>query len=231
MGKEDYDRIIVETNEKMEKVIRWYQDNKEWIDKEEFRAPMESGCIVLKEEGLEVAFESKGDVVELAVYPQGVRIPAFTYDYDPNTYKHSNYRYPAHISAQKRKIMQMALIYDRTDRKESIKYHSLMKLSAYYKDVVAVDESQNKTRTKHEAKRLRKSPSQPLPLVRKTYVVTDFEKSSLRLSGKKRSYTKPDREVAVKGFFRTSKNGKKSWVKPFLRYKDKGERRPKEYKI
>lgn len=78
MRKEDYDRIIVETNEKMEKVIRWYQDNKEWIDKEEFRAPMESGCIVLKEEGLEVTFESKGDVVELAVYPQGVRIPAFT---------------------------------------------------------------------------------------------------------------------------------------------------------
>ena len=57
MRKEDYDRIIVETNEKMEKVIRWYQDNKEWIDKEEFRAPMESGCIVLKEEGLEVTFE------------------------------------------------------------------------------------------------------------------------------------------------------------------------------
>lgn len=61
--------------------------------------------------------------------------------------------------------------------------------------------------------------------------MTDFEKSSLRLSGKKRSYTKPDREVAVKGFFRTSKNGKKSWVKPFLRYKDKDERCPKEYKV
>lgn len=71
MRKEDYDRIIVETNEKMEKVIRWYQDNKEWIDTEEFRAPMESGAFVLKEEGLEVTFESKGDVVELAGVPAG----------------------------------------------------------------------------------------------------------------------------------------------------------------
>lgn len=231
MRKEDCDRIIVETNEKMGKVIQWYQDNQEWLDKEEFHAPMESGCIILKEEGLEVTFESKGDVVELAVYPQGVNIPAVTFDYDPNSKKYSNYRYPTHISPEKRRMMQMAMIYDRTDMKESIKYHSLMKFAAYYKEVVAVDESQSKTRTKHEAKKLRKSPDQPLPLVRKTYVVADFEKNSLRIPGEKRSYTKPDREVAVKGFFRTSKSGKRSWVKPFSRYKDKGNKKNRDYKI
>lgn len=55
--------------------------------------------------------------------------------------------------AQKRKaIMQMVLIYDRTDRKESIKHHSLMKLSGALQGC-GCDENKIKTRTKHEAKR------------------------------------------------------------------------------
>lgn len=94
-----------------------------------------------------------------------------------------------------------------------------------------VDESQSRTRTRHEAKKLRKSSDQPLPLVRKTYVVTDFENDSLRMLGEKRGYTKPDREVSVKGFFRTSKSGKRSWVRPFTRYKDKGNKKNRDYKI
>lgn len=231
MRKEDCDRIIVETNKKMGKVIQWYQDNQEWLDKEEFQAPMESGCIVLKEEELEVTFESKGDIVELAVYPRGVSIPALTWDYNPVAKKYSNYRYAPHLSPQKKKLMQMALVHDRTDFKESIKYHSLMMFSTYHKEVVIVDESQSRTRTRHEAKKLRKSSDQPLPLVRKTYVVTDFENDSLRMPGEKRSYTKPDREVSVKGFFRTSKSGKRSWVRPFTRYKDKGNKKNRDYKI
>lgn len=89
MRKEDCDRIIVETNEKMGKVIQWYQDNQEWLDKEEFHAPMESGYIVLKEEGLEVTFESKEDVVELAANMlvargEKVRFPAVVTEQNGN---------------------------------------------------------------------------------------------------------------------------------------------------
>lgn len=231
MKKSDFDRIIVDTNEKMGKVIQWYQDNQKWIDKQEFLAPMESGCIILKEEELEVTFESKGKVVELAVYPKGGDIPALTWDYNPVTKEYSNYRYPAHLSEQKRKMMQMALTYDRTDFKESIKYHSLMMFAAYYEEVIVADEKQSVRRTKHEAKMLRKHPGQKLSLVKKTYVVNDFSRDDLHLYGEKRSYTKPDHEVQVRGFYRRSKSGKKTLVKPFSRYKDKGGRQPKEYKI
>lgn len=232
MKKDDCDRIIVESNDKMEKVIQWYIANKNWLDKEEFHAPMECGCIVLQEENLEVTFESKSEtVVEIAVYPLGTLIPALTYDYNPHNHTYGNYRYPSHISSQKRKIMEAALKYDRTDYKEAIKYHSLMMFSAHYKDLVTVDESHSKVRTKHEAKRLRKHSSQPLPLVRKTYVVADFEENGLRKPGDKRAYTKPEHEVHVKGFYRTSKNGKRTWIKPFSRYKDKDSKQRKDYKI
>lgn len=125
--------------------------------------------------------------------------------------------------------MEKALTIDRTDFKESIKYHSLMLFSAYYKEIVIVDQSQSKPRTKKEAKKLRRSSNSPLPLIRKTYVIEEFEKRNLRLPGAKKGYTKPNREVAVKGFYRTSKNGKRSWVKPFTRYKDKGNKTVKEY--
>lgn len=230
--KDDYDRIIIESNEKMGKVIGWYLTNKDWLDKEEFRASMESGCIVLQEEDIEVIFESKGEaVVEISVYPLGTAIPALTYDYNPHSQTYGNYRYPSHISPQKRRLMEAALKHDRTDYKEAIKYHSLMMFSAYYKEMVTVDESQSKARTKHEAKKLRKFPSQPLPLVRKTYVVADFEENSLRKPGEKRAYTKPEHEVHVKGFYRTSKNGKKTWIKPFSRYKDSGSKQRNDYKI
>lgn len=231
MRKEDCDRIIVETNDKMGKIIQWYQDNQEWIDKEEFLAPMENGCIVLKEEELEVTFESNGDVVELAVYPKGGSIPALTWDYNPETKRYSNYRYPAHLSEKKRMMMQMALIHDRTDFKESIKYHALMMFAAHYDEIVVIDEKQSVRRTKHEAKMLRKNPNQPLSLVKKTYVVNEFSEDVLRRYGEKRSYTKPDHEVRVRGFWRRSKNGKKSLVKPFSRYKDKGGGSHKEYKV
>lgn len=232
MRKEDCDRIIVETNAKMEKVIQWYLANQEWLDKEEFHAPMESGLIVLQEESIEVTFETKSDTaVEIAVYPQGVDRPAVTFDYNPKEQSYSNYRYPQHLSEGRRRILALTMKYDRTDYKESIKYHSLMMFAVHYTDIVKVDESQSKARTKKEVKRLRRSTNRPVPLVRKTYMIDDFQSEKLRLPGEKRGYTKPEHEVSVKGFFRTSKNGKRSWIKPHTRYRNKGNKKGKDYKI
>lgn len=101
MNKENLDRIVVSSNEKMGKIIMWYLDNQSWIDKMEFHPPMDTGLIILEEEGIEVTFESKPPIVELAVYPNFGNIPAMTYDYDPRTKKYSNYRFPAHLSKER----------------------------------------------------------------------------------------------------------------------------------
>lgn len=232
MNRDECDRIIVESNAKMQKVLDWYFANKEWLDKEEFRAPIESGCIVLQEEGIDVTFEDKGGgVVEMAVYATKIREPVLTFDYRPAGQKIGNYRFPTTLKPERRALLQMTLQIDRTDWKESIKYHALMLFAAYYQDIVVVDEKKNRLRTRHEAKKLRRKTGQPLQLVKKTYVLTDFEVKELRKHGEKRAYTIPDHEVAVRGYYRTSKTGKRVWVRPFSRYKDKGNKRNKDYKI
>ena len=56
MNRQTTDRIIVRSNERMELVINWYLENKEWLDKENFLAPMTSGVVELCEEQLEFTF-------------------------------------------------------------------------------------------------------------------------------------------------------------------------------
>lgn len=43
MNRKSADRIIVKSNDRMKLVIDWYMDNRNWIDREDFKAPMESG--------------------------------------------------------------------------------------------------------------------------------------------------------------------------------------------
>lgn len=75
-----------------------------------------------------------------------------------------------------------------------------MMFAAHYEKIIEVDESQTKRRTKHEAKKLRKRADQPIPLFRKTYVVKEIDEKELMQYGEKRHYTKPDKEVQVRGF-------------------------------
>lgn len=228
MNKDSLDRIVVETNAKMERVILWYQENKKWLDQEEFHAPMESGCVVLQEEQIEFTFESKSDtVVEIMVYANGYDTPAFTFDYNPFTHAYGNHRFPGHLSSERKKWMEQLINFDRMDYKESLKYHALMQFAAHYEEIVVVKDLRRTSQTKKASKRLGKSARRPKPLVRKTYVVMDFEDSQLG----KRHYTKPVHEVSVKGFYRTTKSGKRVWVRPFTKYKDKGDRQVKEYTV
>ena len=40
MDRRVADRIIVKNNNRMEMVINWYLENKHWIDREQFLAPL-----------------------------------------------------------------------------------------------------------------------------------------------------------------------------------------------
>ena len=59
MNRNTADRIIVKSNARMKLVIDWYYENKHWLDREGFLAPMESGVVELQEEQIEFTFESK----------------------------------------------------------------------------------------------------------------------------------------------------------------------------
>ena len=49
-------KIIIDTNEKVEKIIDWYEQNKDWLDAEEFRIPIPSALVELPEEDIKFYF-------------------------------------------------------------------------------------------------------------------------------------------------------------------------------
>lgn len=53
----------------------------------------------------------------------------------------------------------------------------------------------------------------------------------MRKHEEKRGYAKPDHKVSVRGYHRINKNGERIWVKPFTRYKDRGNKNNKEYRV
>ena len=69
MNRKTADRIIVKSNARMKMVLDWYYENKHWLDREPFLAPMESGVVELCEEQIEFTFENTRGVVEIAIYP------------------------------------------------------------------------------------------------------------------------------------------------------------------
>ena len=230
MDRKSADRIIVKSNARMTKVIEWYYANRDWLDKEEFHAPMESGVIELQEESLEITFENKGSIVELAIYPTiKPNIPAsLIYDYDPATWTTSNYRFAPQLPKAKRDLLRIVTLADKTDVKEALKYHFLMLFMVHYREIVTVKNTG--TRTRREAKQIRKSKDRPLPLIKKSYIIEDFGNKDRPKSEGKRKYTKPEREINVRGFMRHYKSGKDVWIDPHVRNKGRG-RRKKEYEL
>jgi len=85
-------------------------------------------------------------------------------------------------------------------------------------------------RTKRQAKALRKDVAKQLPLIRKQYVIEEVDSKVLRLPDQKRTYTKPEHEVSVRGYMRHYKSGKSVWIEPFTKYRGKGKNR-KDYEL
>ena len=231
MERSTADRIVVKSNERMSEVLEWYFANKEWLDQEDFHAPMPQGVIELREEAIELTFEQKGSLVEIAVYPMlKPNLPAVvTFDYDPKTTVANHYRFPAYLSKERKEMLRLTMMVDETDRKSALKYHILMLFMTHYREIVEVKETHQRTR--REAKRIKRSSNAPLPLVRKVYEVKNFDLKRLPSPDGKRHYTKPDHEVAVRGYLRRYKNGKTKWIEPFTRYKDKGNKQAKIYEL
>ena len=204
-------KIIIDTNEKVEKIIDWYEQNKDWLDAEEFRIPIPSALVELPEEDIKFYYEQEGVFVKLHLYMGGVYV--CNYRYDPKTQEIENIVFPAGLSKEKRKVARMVLAADRTPYKEALKFHSLMCFATHYRNCIETTEQKEKRISHKHQKRLRRSGG-VTPLIT-TYHI---DSRPIPADGAKRHYTKPTEQVSVRGFYRTTKTGKRVWVRPFTKY-------------
>lgn len=222
------DKIIVETNDKMERIITWYQQNIEVLNSIEFHSPIPSGVIEFKEECISVAYESDGPFVSFYLYMDGVYVCNFKYN--PNTRKSmAPIIFPPGISKDKRKSMQRLLFIDNTLNKCTLKYHALMCFATHYRNYVEVSETK---RTQVSTMRTvkKKHIDNTTPLIT-TYRIDNrpIPNAPDELLAK-RPYTKPTEEFSVRGYYRTTKTGKRVWVRPFTKYSGKSAKK-KTYKV
>ena len=94
-------KIIVDTIGKTEKIIEWYQQNKDWLDAEEFRIPIPSALVELPEEDIKFYYEQEGVFVRLHLYMGGVYV--CNYRYDPRTQEIENLVFPAGLNKRETK--------------------------------------------------------------------------------------------------------------------------------
>lgn len=73
-------KIIVDTIGKTENIIEWYQQNKDWLDAEEFRTPIPSALVELPEEDIKFYYEQEGVFVRLHLYMGGVYVCNYRYN-------------------------------------------------------------------------------------------------------------------------------------------------------
>lgn len=224
------DRIVVETNAKMDRIIKWYEENREWVDDIEFHSPIPSGLIDFQEEDIKLAYEPENQLVRMYLYMGGAYVCSFKYD--PHTRKPGKPFFPPGLSEDKQGAALMILGMDNTLWKCAFKYQALMNFAAHFKNVVEVSERKRNSLTKHQAKRLGRLEKREVSLYTTTYKLTNVEST---IDGTpppaKRKYTKPTSEVSVRGFYRTTKTGKRVWVRPFKRYKGGENNGPKTYKV
>ena len=204
-------KIIVDTIGKTEKIIEGYQQNKDWLDAEEFRIPIPSALVELPEEDIKFYYEQEGVFVRLHLYMGGVYV--CNYRYDPKTQEIENIVFPAGLSKEKRKVARMVLAADRTPYKEALKFHSLMCFATHYRNCIETTDQKEKRISHKHQKMLRRSGG-ATPLIT-TYHIDSRPNPA---DGTKRHYTKPTEQVSVRGFYRTTKTGKRVWVRPFTKY-------------
>ena len=125
-------------------------------------------------------------------------------------------------------LLMQVMAMDNTHLKEALKYHALMCFMTHYRETVKIEDKGR--RTKRQAKAIRKDVTKPLPLIRKQYVIEEVDSKVLRLPDQKRTYTKPEHEVSVRGYMRHYKSGKSVWIEPFTKYRGKGKNR-KDYEL
>ena len=246
VDKNIVDKIYVEQNEQMTEVINWVDENLDDIarvlesnpDLDFPTYPMDSGLIWMEEEGIDFTFEViNPDEVEITYYPNHIDYPLFKFKTslgrEEKDIVHDLWINKSQTGNQLNdQRLRIIIELDNTPWKTAHKFIALMMFMLFHEgDVVQVDDSKSETRSKREVRKVKSRTGKVIPLVKKTYVIKNFEPKKIKVSGAPRKYTKPDHEVSVRGHYRHLKSGKVIWVRASTKYGDKGKGKPKTYKL
>ena len=246
LDKNMVDKIFVKENEKMTQVIKWVEENLDRIERVimdnnlDFPTyPMESGLVWMEEEGVHFTFEVLDkDEVEIVYYishPSVMDIPMFKFKTAiAKTFEDiiTDVKFQEFNSEDREIFHQALIVADNTVWKTEKKFVGLMLFMLFHEgEVVKVDGSKEEYRNKREVRRYKAKTGKAVPLIKRTYVVGDFNPAKTKVAGAPRNYTIPNREVKYKGHYRHLKSGKVIWIKEGSRYKDKGNKQSKTYKL
>ncbi len=205
--------IIVESNDKMQSVIDWYQNNEQWLESFEFKLPFANGIIDFQEELIKFEWKTIGkDIIQAYIYMQEIKMVTFTYYIRTNEIK--NEMIVPEVSKENRTRMQIVLKFDNTVEKNIKKWKYLMLFAMHFRKYVKSD-NKKALSVSNKSKTERSNNVKQFGTVYYIKEVPDMKDG-------KRNYTKPDHEIPFRDTYRHLKNGKVVYVKGGVRYKGKG---------
>lgn len=222
--------IIVDKYEKMDKIVKWYDNNKDCFKNEQFKLPFNHAIILWEYESLKFNYsEISEGIINCKLYAtindKNTLIATLIYDYINNNIKDLK----INADGENKVLLAHTLAVDNTIGKVIHKFLSLMYYAVYYYDNIEISRRISKSKSIISKKKKKNNSSRRL--IRKVYIVKE-EYSEIpnvyKDDKRKRKYTKPDTEVFVRGYYRRTSHGT-IWVKPYVKYRGKNNSEDNKY--
>lgn len=209
------DRIIVRTNADMHRVIVWASQ----LEGVPVKLAFPEAEISFEEEELVLRFRDEGrSVVWFACVAQGIKVVEWRCNTE--TWEIPELKIAA--EGEKKAKMAMILAMDNTVDKCVRKFRSLMAFASYYREEVERTKVvERKSVGRRNGKR--SGGGKRMLTIRKYTVSEDLLSELPEVERGKRKYEKHTESWGVRGHYRTYRNGKTVWVRPYV----KGQRENK----
>lgn len=207
------DKIIVRTNADMQRVIDWASR----LEGVPVKLAFPEAEISFEEEDIVLRFRDEGEsVVWFECLMAGRKV--VDWRCNTETWKTTELRIAA--EGEKKAMVAMVLMKDNTIDKCVRKFRALMLFAAYYRE--EVERSKVVSRVAKPGKKSGKKNNRRMLTVRRYTVDSEM------LSELPRKYERHAESWGVRGHYRTYKNGKTVWVRPYVKG-EPSKRDDKEY--
>lgn len=222
--------IIVDKYEKMDKIVTWYDNNKDRFKNEQFKLPFSHAAILWEYENLKFHYsETSEGIINCKLYAtindKNTLIATLIYDYINNNMKDLK----INAEGENKILLAHTLAVDNTIGKVIHKFLSLMYYAVYYHENIEISRRISKNKSIISKKKKKNNSSRKL--IRKVYVIKEVSSEISNVyedDKRKRKYTKPNTEVFVRGYYRKTSHGT-VWVKPYVKYKGKESDKNNKY--
>lgn len=218
------DSIFVKSSDDMKRIIDWAKQFGKTNYDEPFVVPFESVEVKLADEELKFTMERKGDIFSMTVYCNdssgeylavcGCKTNFSEYNSSKTVIIPGSEWYGGQ-TPQARQMIKTINTVNRTFDKQIQKFVALMLFAVYYSEEFEKTGTTVTTKLppkkKKNGKRVKGSTQHSL--CSRRYVISDEVTGSI--PAPKRSYTKCEHEISVRGHKRRYKSGKEVWIKPF----------------